>query len=104
MTKHIAKLRAEFSAGSWEFVDPAPHGKRVRFDQAIMDATHLGEGFVVGYVKAVHGIDMDIVQWMNNQQREVMGITNSPRFGISAFDRVRLLEGGVVERVATCGG
>lgn len=99
MSKYTDKVRAEFSSGYWAFMDPAEPGHRVRFDQALIDATWVGPGQVEGYVKAVHGVDIEQVWAMNSRQKLALGITSNHRFGLESHQRLRLNPDGTIEKM-----
>lgn len=62
-----------------------------------MDVTRRGVGFVEGHVKAVYGIDMEIVQYLDTTAKRDLGIV--PDLHIRNLSRVRLMSDGTVESV-----
>ena len=100
MSKYQNKVCAEFTNGSWAFVDMANPNNRVKFDQALLDATFVGRSRAEGFVKSVHGIDMEIAQHLDSQTKIALGVTATHRLGRGpTLKRVRLCEGGVIEQV-----
>lgn len=96
--RNTNKITAEYSQGSWAFIDPFNPSNRVKFDQCIMDATNVREHRVEGFVKAVHGIDQALCQYFDRATREDVGITPYQALANpGSRRRVRLMEGGTVE-------
>lgn len=100
MSKYQNKVRAEFTNGSWAFVDMTNPSNRVRFDQALVDATYVGHTRVEGFVRSVHGVDLEIAQHLESQLKLELGIAGVHRLGRGpTLKRVRLMEGGGIEQV-----
>lgn len=94
------KMRAEYAQGSWSFMDPSNPQNRVKFDQALMDATHVNRTHIEGYVRAVHGVDLEIAQYLDIRTKESLGIMAAHRLGRGqTLQRVRLMPDGTVEKV-----
>ena len=91
------KVRIEAHDGSWYFVDNNSH--KIKFDQAVVDATHVSEKFVEGYVVAVHGVEQEIAQYLDSKTLHTLGVGSVHRLGHGpTIRRVRLLEGATMER------
>lgn len=83
--------------GAWKFVDE--DGNTVPFDQAIVDATYVSPERVDGYVVAVHGLPMEVTQYLPLKTLSGLGVNATHRLGHGpTVRRVRLTEGGVMER------
>ena len=95
------KVRAEFSQGSWAFVDRMNPSNRVKFDQALIDAVHISPTRVEGYPRSVHGINQEVVQRLDSVTRSALGITAAHRLGrVGTMSRVRLMPDGSIEKEA----
>jgi hypothetical protein len=92
-------VRAEFYDGVWGFTCRGNPQGRVRFDQALIDATFVGNGVVEGYVKSVHGADMDLVKYLGTNVKIDLGITGPKNLAPQSYRRVRLMPDGLVERM-----
>lgn len=89
-------VHAKYLDGSWCFVDSG--GNKVKFDQAIVDATHVSTGSVSGYVASVHGISAEVVDLMPARSREDLGIKAVHSLGRGpTVRRVRLMPDGTIE-------
>lgn len=100
MSNFQNKVRAEYTQGSWAFVDQTNPSVRVRFDQALIDATLITHHRIEGYVKSVHGIDGEIAQYLDSRVKGELGIAGVHRLGrVGTLHRLRLLEDGTVEKV-----
>lgn len=95
MSKYKDKVRAEFHGNSWFFI----HDElgKVKFDQALIDATRVGPGVVEGYARAVHGLDLGTAPRMKG-----FGVTGAHQLGAypgtsTPFGRIRLNEDGTTE-------
>ena len=96
------KARVEYfpEEKSWAFLDPSNPKSRLLVDQALIDATLIRHNLVEGFVKAVHGVDMEMVQYLPSRARADLGITGTHRLGrVGTLYRVRLMPNGAVERV-----
>lgn len=73
----------------------------MRFEQAVMYATWVGENAVEGIVKSVHGVDMSVLKLLDPKPGLVreMGINALPCFeDCRKHLAVRLMPDGTVER------
>jgi hypothetical protein len=103
LKKPSERLCAEFVDGSWGFACGSPEG-RIRFDQAIIDATFVGDGVVEGFVKSVYGVDAEVVKYLTTKVKKDMGIMGVHVLGVPNRYRVRLMPDGRVERMDGYGG
>ena len=95
-------MHAEYKNGSWAFVDPLHPSHRIKFDQALIDATHTNRarGRVEGFVCSVHGVEQDVAQFLDSETKAQIGITSSHKLGrFGSMNRVRLMPDGSIERV-----
>lgn len=97
-----SKVRIEYfpDLNSWAFVDPSNPRNRMEVEQVLLDATLIRHHFVEGFVKASHGVDMEMVQYLDSRTRNELGIMGTHTLGrVGTLYRVRLMPGGTVERV-----
>lgn len=101
MSKHVnSRVRATYANGTWAFVDPSNPSFRLPLEQALIDVTYVRHHLVEGYVKAVHGVDMEQVKYLDSHTRSVLGIAGNHRLGrVGTMKRVRLMSDGTVEDV-----
>ena len=52
-------VRAEYRENSWTVINP-DNGVALPVDQILMDVDSQGDGFAVGIVLSVHGLDSDV--------------------------------------------
>jgi hypothetical protein len=98
MKNSMTKVRMECRNGTWAFVDS--DNNKVDFDQAIVDATYIGKYTVEGFVVSVHGVDQEIAQYLDSKTRQELGIKAVHSLGAGpTLRRVRLMQGGEIERV-----
>lgn len=101
MSKYVnSRVLATYANGTWTFVDPANRAFGVPVEQAVIDVTYARNHFVEGYVKAVHGVDMEQVKYLDSHTKTVLGITGTHRLGrVGTMKRVRLMPDGTIENV-----
>ena len=74
---------------------------RVRFDQALIDATFASPTKVEGYVRSVQGVDHEVAQYLDSATKSMFGITARHRLGrIGTLHRLRLMPDGSIEKEA----
>lgn len=90
----------------WSIIDPNNATISIPFDQAIVDATVVEEGYVEGYIQSAHGIDIDLVGHLDLETQRALGIgaqllPQKPigRILAGGMRRVRLTEDGSIERI-----
>lgn len=95
------KVRADYTKGSWAFVDSSNSSNRVKFEQALIDATLITATRIEGYVRSVHGIDQELAAHLDSESRMAVGIKATHRLGrVGTLHRVRLMPCGGIEREA----
>lgn len=95
------RVRIEYANGTWAFVDPSNPKNKLPVEQVLVDATYMNRHFVEGYVKSVHGVDMEMVKYLDSRTRGELGITGTHRLGrVGTLHRVRLMPDGTIEKVA----
>lgn len=104
--KNSLKFRIERRRQQWVIVDPDNVNATVPFDQAIVDATVVEEGLVEGYITSIHGLSNDVAGLCDVATLRGLGVgaqlnSQKPICCIRAkgMQRVRLLEGGTLERI-----
>lgn len=91
------KVRADYTNGSWAFVDSSNLSNRVKFEQALIDATLITATRIEGYVLSVHGIDQALANHLDRESRAAVGIKAGHRLGrVGTMHRVRLMPDGSV--------
>lgn len=89
-------VHMQYCGDSWCFVDAG--GNKVKFDQALVDATRVSVDKVSGYVASVHGISAEVVDLMPARSREDLGIKAVHSLGRGpTLKRVRLMPNGSIE-------
>ncbi len=92
------KMKLQYAQGTWTFIDPSPKMRRLAVEQVVIDATLTHLHYVEGYVKSVHGVDMDQVQHLDGREKAAIGLTASHRLGrFGTLRRLRLLPDGHTE-------
>ena len=101
MSKQVnSKVRATYANSTWALFDPSNPSFKLTVDQAVIDVTLYRHNLVEGYVKAVHGVDMEQVKYLDSHARAALGITGMHRLGrTGTLKRVRLMSDGTVENV-----
>lgn len=99
MTNYKEIVRAEYLAGSWCFGTNDPAQGDIKFDQALMDVTAYGRTFVEGFVKSVHGVDLERVSGLGVRTQGDIGISGGHRLSPTGRRRVRLMPDGRIEDV-----
>jgi hypothetical protein len=100
--KNSMKFRMESHEGTWFIVDPDNADGRVQIDQALVDATHISQHEVEGYILAVHGLDFEVAKRLDRPTLNQLGVAANlrsvppPPFKGSGLRRVRLEPGGRV--------
>lgn len=98
--KHF-KITATYANGSWAFVEASNSSNRVKFEQALIDATFVAANRVEGYVRSIHGIEQSLSDNLDSDTRSAFGIKAAHRLGrVGTLHRVRLMPDGVIEREA----
>ena len=87
-------VRAEYTPIGWTLNHPdlpAP----IAIDQVLMDADEDGDGFAVGTVLAVHGLDQAVAQHLPPRVQRALGIGFPNRIGRTqrGVKRVRCVAG-----------
>jgi len=100
MSNYSDKMKLRYANGTWMFIDPNPKMSSLAVEQVIIDATRIRPNYVEGYIKSVHGVDMEKVQHLDGREKAAIGLTAAHRLGrYGTLKRLRLLPGGVVEEV-----
>ena len=87
-------VRAEFTPTGWTILHP-DLATPIAVDQILMDADENGEGFAVGIVLAVHGLDEAIAQHLPTRVQRALGIGFPNRIGRTSrgVTRIRCVAG-----------
>ena len=90
-----APIRAEYRQGNWAIVDPDTPHNTIRVDQILMDVDASGDGFAIGTVLAVHGLDQEIANTMSPRMLRALGVGFPNRIGRTprGARRVRCMAG-----------
>lgn len=90
-----------FENNNWTLTD-AHTGARATFDQAIVDVTYRRPEKMIGLIVAIHGLEQAAVDRLGACALRDIGVgANLRRSGFPprGVSRVRLMEGGQIERI-----
>lgn len=104
--KNAIKFRIEKRSAGWVIVDPDNVNNNVPFDQAIVDATHVQEDAVEGFIVAIHGLSNGVADLCDGELLRALGVgaqlsSQKPVANIraSGMSRVRLMPDGTIEGI-----
>ena len=96
MKLNMKSARMEYYGNSWCFVEA--NGKKIKFDQALVNAVSVSPGRVDGYVVSVHGVLLEDTQMLDSRDRDRMGIRAVHALGKGpTLRRVRLMPDGSIQ-------
>lgn len=87
-------VRAEYRENSWTIINP-DNGVALPVDQILMDVDSQGDGFALGIVLSVHGLDHDVAQSLSPRVLRALGVGFPNRIGRTprGAQRVRCVAG-----------
>lgn len=88
-------FQIEWHQTSWFVLDPVNESVKVPIDSAVVDAVKARPGCVTGYIRAVHGLDMEIAKKMNRTDLMNLGVQTLRMPPASrSYERIQLEAGG----------
>lgn len=101
-SKHKKQFRIQWQRGAWAITERQGHAPAIRVDGAVVSATQRGDGFVEGYIVALHGLNLEDAQGLDRFQLADLGVGghlrgNTPARHQTQHGKVHLMADGQIQ-------